>query len=300
MDVSGTLSETYRYLPFGELFAGTATPHEFTGKERDQESGLDYIGARYLASNHGRWMSVDPVTGSSSNPQRFNRYSYVGNIPTMLVDPTGREWELVYVIKTYYRELLEMYVTEVTHFLKWVPPRTKQTFEPWEQEHHVGGKSKPPESETPTNCANQFQEFLGFLGHNPNDLTQDGKDFISALTWAITHSDEIQVISSKYFIDNYGEKDTLSDGKTYNTGSFFQYGIIWYWEDYVRTYLGAIGIDEERQMSAMFLHELTHAGMRGTKLDKVYDDAANEAFAKEAVIQYELFLDLTNKVPCKP
>ncbi len=108
MDVSGTLSETYRYLPFGELFAGTATTHEFTGKERDQESGLDYFGARYLASNHGRWMSVDPVTGNSSNPQRFNRYSYVGNIPTMLVDPTGREWELVYVIKTYYRELLEI------------------------------------------------------------------------------------------------------------------------------------------------------------------------------------------------
>jgi hypothetical protein len=30
-----------------------------TGKERDSESGLDYFGARYYASNMGRWMSPD-------------------------------------------------------------------------------------------------------------------------------------------------------------------------------------------------------------------------------------------------
>ncbi len=95
MDVSGTLSETYRYLPFGELFAGTATTHEFSGKERDQESGLDYFGARYLASSHGRWMSVDPALGNTANPQRLNRYSYVGNAPTSLVDPNGMQWTLV-------------------------------------------------------------------------------------------------------------------------------------------------------------------------------------------------------------
>ena len=31
----------------------------YTGKERDTESGLDYFGARYYASNMGRWMSPD-------------------------------------------------------------------------------------------------------------------------------------------------------------------------------------------------------------------------------------------------
>jgi RHS repeat-associated protein len=31
----------------------------FTGKERDNESGLDYFGATYYASNMGRWMSPD-------------------------------------------------------------------------------------------------------------------------------------------------------------------------------------------------------------------------------------------------
>ncbi len=95
MDVSGTLSETYRYLPFGELFAGSATTHEFTGKERDQESGLDYFGARYLASNHGRWMSVDPVFRKAHDPQSLNRYAYSRNDPIGKYDPNGEEWRIV-------------------------------------------------------------------------------------------------------------------------------------------------------------------------------------------------------------
>ncbi len=53
MNVSGQLMETYRYLPYGERYAGTPTPHQYTGKERDAESGLDYFGARYYASAHG-------------------------------------------------------------------------------------------------------------------------------------------------------------------------------------------------------------------------------------------------------
>jgi RHS repeat-associated protein len=34
---------------------------EFTGKERDQESGNDYFSARYYASAMGRFMSPDPL-----------------------------------------------------------------------------------------------------------------------------------------------------------------------------------------------------------------------------------------------
>jgi RHS repeat-associated protein len=41
--------------PFGQVFAGsTNDPFMFTGKERDSESGLDYFGARYYASDMGR------------------------------------------------------------------------------------------------------------------------------------------------------------------------------------------------------------------------------------------------------
>ena len=56
---------------------------QFTGYERDTESGLDYAQARYYNSRHGRFTSVDPLTASATirNPQTFNRYSYVTNSP---------------------------------------------------------------------------------------------------------------------------------------------------------------------------------------------------------------------------
>ena len=37
--------------------------YEFTGKERDTESGLDYFGVRYFGSGMGRFMSPDDVGG---------------------------------------------------------------------------------------------------------------------------------------------------------------------------------------------------------------------------------------------
>ncbi len=89
MDLSGQTMEIYRYLPYGERYAGNQTPHQYTGTERDAESGLDYFGARYLSSAHGRWMSVDPGL-SSKAPQRLNRYAYVLGNPTTFVDPDGR------------------------------------------------------------------------------------------------------------------------------------------------------------------------------------------------------------------
>ena len=64
---------------------------QFTGHERDHESGLDYAQARYYNSRHGRFTSVDPLTASAAirNPQTFNRYSYVTNSPYKFTDPLG-------------------------------------------------------------------------------------------------------------------------------------------------------------------------------------------------------------------
>jgi len=71
----------------------------YTGKERDAESGLDYFGARYYASNMGRFMSPDwsgatvPVPYANlSNPQSLNLYEYVGNNPLSRFDPDGHNW----------------------------------------------------------------------------------------------------------------------------------------------------------------------------------------------------------------
>src|SRR6185437_8581668 len=61
--------------------------YRFTGKERDEETGLYYHGARYYAPWLGRWTAADPK-GLSAGP---NRYAYVSNRPTVLVDPRGEQ-----------------------------------------------------------------------------------------------------------------------------------------------------------------------------------------------------------------
>ena len=38
-------------------------PYKFTGKERDEETGLYYYGARYLDHVYSRWLSTDPAVG---------------------------------------------------------------------------------------------------------------------------------------------------------------------------------------------------------------------------------------------
>jgi RHS repeat-associated protein len=94
---SGAVVRTHDYRPFGEGEnpAPGSDATQFTGKERDAESGMDYFGARYYASRTGRFTTVDPLMGTELalvDPQRWNRYTYVGNRPMRLVDPDGRGW----------------------------------------------------------------------------------------------------------------------------------------------------------------------------------------------------------------
>ncbi|MCM2263853.1 MAG: RHS domain-containing protein [Desulfuromonadales bacterium] len=91
------------YLPFGEVYTetGVANDRKFVGKERDEESQLDYFGARYHYAKIGRFLAVDPVravaprTGQFNaqllqNPQRHNLYSYSLNNNYRNVDADGR------------------------------------------------------------------------------------------------------------------------------------------------------------------------------------------------------------------
>jgi RHS repeat-associated protein len=69
----------------------TILNQKFTAKERDNESGLDYFGARYYGSSMGRWMSPDKPFADqhASNPQSWNLYSYVRNNPLSSIDDNG-------------------------------------------------------------------------------------------------------------------------------------------------------------------------------------------------------------------
>ncbi len=67
--------------------------NEFTGKERDAETTLDYFGARYMSSAQGRFTSPDTplLDQDPGDPQSWNLYSYVRNNPLIITDPTGND-----------------------------------------------------------------------------------------------------------------------------------------------------------------------------------------------------------------
>jgi len=84
--VAGNLG-TY---PFGESwYNSTSDKLLFTTYERDSESNNDYALARSYASRLGRFTSLDPLSGSTADPQSLNRYSYVKNDPINFADPSG-------------------------------------------------------------------------------------------------------------------------------------------------------------------------------------------------------------------
>jgi RHS repeat-associated protein len=60
--------------------------YRYTGKERDEETGLYYHGARYYAPWLARWTAADTVLADGLNLYRYTR----GN-PVALKDPSGRE-----------------------------------------------------------------------------------------------------------------------------------------------------------------------------------------------------------------
>lgn len=106
VDDAGNVLETFDYYPFGLFMpkrntAGANTIEKFTGKERDDEGGLnlDYFGARYYDPAVPRFITVDPILGER-NPSELLQteprlltttpYGYVFGNPTNLADPDGR------------------------------------------------------------------------------------------------------------------------------------------------------------------------------------------------------------------
>ncbi len=55
---------------------------------------MDFAEARYYSAKQGRFTSPDTLLSSaeSDDPQSWNRYSYVGNRPLIVTDPTGLRW----------------------------------------------------------------------------------------------------------------------------------------------------------------------------------------------------------------
>jgi len=84
------------YAPFGETYSvksNVTTPYiSFTGQQPDTVAGLYDFTYREYSPGQGRWISPDPAGLQAvdfGNPQSFNRYAYVLNQPTGLVDAFG-------------------------------------------------------------------------------------------------------------------------------------------------------------------------------------------------------------------
>lgn len=92
-DSAGNIQQKCNSLPYGngETCSPTPTEHLFTGKERDEESGNDYFGARYYSSTMGRFLSPDkPFTDQhAKNPQSWDLYAYARNNPLTIIDSNG-------------------------------------------------------------------------------------------------------------------------------------------------------------------------------------------------------------------
>jgi len=89
IDDAGQIVNREEYTPYGETSFGSFAikRYRFTGKERDEESGLAYHGARFYVPWLARWASCDPAGPVDGT----NLYAYVQGDPMGAVDLSGTQ-----------------------------------------------------------------------------------------------------------------------------------------------------------------------------------------------------------------
>jgi RHS repeat-associated protein len=95
LDPTGAVITYEEYYPYGSTSyqAGRSAAevslkrYRYTGKERDEETGFNYHGARYYMTWTGRWVSCDPAGLGDG----INIYQFVRSNPIKLVDPNGSD-----------------------------------------------------------------------------------------------------------------------------------------------------------------------------------------------------------------
>jgi len=85
---AGSLAQTYTFDSFGKLANSTGSltsPFQYTARESDPETGLQFYRDRYYDSSSGRFLGEDRIGFSGG----VNFYAYVYNDPTDFADPLG-------------------------------------------------------------------------------------------------------------------------------------------------------------------------------------------------------------------
>ncbi len=97
LDEAGNVISYEEYHPYGtsalrvrNLDGGFSQKrYRYTGKEKDEETGLYYHVARYYASWLGRWTAADPLGVAQPGRPDLNLFAYVGGRVIVAVDPGG-------------------------------------------------------------------------------------------------------------------------------------------------------------------------------------------------------------------
>lgn len=88
-DAWGKRRSTIDHANLDNNIEGLKDNKGFTGHEMLEKLDLVHMNGRVYDPLLGKFMSGDPLITDPMNGQRYNRYSYVLNNPTNLVDPTG-------------------------------------------------------------------------------------------------------------------------------------------------------------------------------------------------------------------
>ncbi len=86
----GTIVDTIDYESFGNILSETSVQsgdrYKYTAREWDSQLGLYYYRARFYSPTTGRFTSEDPISFAGG---QVNLNAYVGNNPTLYIDPSG-------------------------------------------------------------------------------------------------------------------------------------------------------------------------------------------------------------------
>jgi RHS repeat-associated protein len=100
-DANGNVVQSYVYDTVGKRtatytatgYSGLLTDLGYTGHIQIDSLNLVHMKGRVYDATIARFLSGDPVVQDPTDLQSFNRYSYVGNSPLTMVDPSGFDGE---------------------------------------------------------------------------------------------------------------------------------------------------------------------------------------------------------------
>ena len=97
----------------------TGNPFAYNGEARD-DTGLDYLRARYYDSQGGTFLTENSYPGEDTDPLSQNRYSYVQNNPVNYTDPSGHFWNRIKKGWNYVKSGLNWAGKQISRGVNWV------------------------------------------------------------------------------------------------------------------------------------------------------------------------------------